>query len=454
MPYLRLGYRMTNDDSAELRSSTPDLPSDRVLLLEPFSGISGDMLLGALLDLGVPLEKVVDGLRCLPVHGYRLSAEVVDRAGIRATKFDVILDDELPDAVEGHNHPHDEHEHDQGHGPDPAGQAHQRYSDIRRMIEESELAGGVKQGALKTFQLLAEAEGRVHETNPDDVEFHEVGAVDSIVDIVGAMIALEELAPARVYSTPVNVGRGTVKVQHGIYPVPAPATEGLLRGIPTFSNEIDGELTTPTGAALLASIVGKFGYRPALCIEMTGYGAGARNPRRSANVLRVSVASEPASHPAGLLEDEVVVLESAIDDMSPEVFGYLQELLLNAGALDFYLVPAQMKKGRPGTLLTVLCAPVDSSRIASLVLGETTTLGVRLTRAHRAILPRDTVSVETVYGTVRVKRAYLPDGNVRCSPEYEDCRRLARERVVPLVEIFAAASTAAAKVCGGSPGSP
>jgi pyridinium-3,5-bisthiocarboxylic acid mononucleotide nickel chelatase len=446
--------------------------SGRVLVLEPFSGVSGDMFLGAMLDLGVPLKKIADGLRCLPVGGYRLSAETVDRAGIRATKFEVILDDQAPHLpggiatahhAHGHNHEHDHpgEVHAPAHADERiaagrhghAGHTHRRYRDIRGMIEESGLTPALKERSLRTFQLLAEAEGRIHGRQPDDVEFHEVGAVDSIVDIVGAMVALAELAPAGVYSTAVNVGRGTLKCQHGIYPVPAPATADLLRGIPTFSNEIDGELTTPTGAALLASIVDSFGSRPMLFVDTIGYGAGTRNPRGSANVLRASLASEPGARGAALLEDEVVVIESAIDDMNPEVFGYLQELLLSAGALDYYLVPIQMKKGRPGTLVTVLAAPGDSERIAGLVLQETTTLGVRLIHARRTILRRETFPVDTEYGTVRVKRAFLPNGSVRCSPEYEDCRRLARERGVPLVEVFAAALAAGVKECGGSTGS-
>jgi len=311
------------------------------------------------------------------------------------------------------------------------------------MIESSGLADRVKDRALTAFRLLAEAEGKIHGRSADDVEFHEVGALDSIVDIVGAMIALDELAPVGVYATPVNVGQGTLKCQHGVYPVPAPATEELLRGIPTFSNEIDGELTTPTGAAILRTIVGSFGPRPPLVVESCGYGAGARNPKGSANVLRVSVAREPVGSPAGVLADEVVVLESAIDDMNPEIFGHLQEALLDAGALDFYLVPVQMKKGRPGTLVTVLCTPADADRMAGIVLTETTTLGVRFSRTRRAILPRDSVTVDTVYGPVRIKRAHLPGGELRCAPEYEDCRRLARQKGVTLVEVYASASAAA-----------
>jgi uncharacterized protein (TIGR00299 family) protein len=295
----------------------------RVVYFEPFCGISGDMTLGALVDLGVDLELLRARLALLPVSGYRLTARRVSRSGIQATKVDV----EIPaSAAVGHHH----HEH-------------RTFTDIRAMIDSSALAPRVKGRAVAVFERLAIAEGRIHGVPPEQVHFHEVGAVDSIVDIVGSVVGLEELMPARVLAAPINLGRGTVQTSHGLLPVPGPATEELLRGIPTYSDRIDGELTTPTGATLLATLADGFGHRPAMRGERAGYGAGTREIAGVPNVLRVTVGEELEGAAGFAPEPRVAVITATIDDMSPQVYGHFQELALEAGALDVYASPIFMK---------------------------------------------------------------------------------------------------------------
>jgi hypothetical protein len=395
----------------------------RILYFEPFCGISGDMTVGALLDLGVDLDYCRDELGKVALTGYALSSRKVVRCGIEATKFDV-----HPAQVAGrHEHPHS--------GEHP----HRSFRDIRALIESSGLSGWVKERSLGAFRRLAEAEGKIHGRPPDDVEFHEVGALDSIVDIVGTMIALESLQPARLVAAPVNVGGGTIDSQHGRYPVPAPATQELLRGAPTYSSGVETELTTPTGAALLATLVEDYRPRPLMKIASTGYGAGSRELEGIPNVLRITIGDEVADCAPGP-EEEVVVLEATIDDMSPQVYGYFQEKAFEAGALDVYATPVQMKKNRPGLLVTVVAAAADIDRLARLVFQETTTIGVRYAGARRKTLERRSIDVETEYGKIRVKVSLLDGRPVNYVPEYEDCRRLARETGSPLKEIQAAAT--------------
>ena len=347
----------------------------RILFIEPFSGISGDMMIGAFLDLGLSFEELRDKLELLRFEGYRISAQKCMRSGIHATKFDV-------DA--GHSH------------------HHRGFADIRKMIESSELSAWVKEKSVDAFRRLAEAEGKIHGQPPEKVHFHEVGAVDSIIDIVGSMIAVEAFLPADIVASSVNVGHGTLECQHGTYPVPGPATQELLKDIPTFTNDVPGELTTPTGATLLATLASGFGTRPSMKIQATGYGAGTRQTEGNANVLRISLGHtmEDAADAPVSPEHRVAVIEATIDDMSPQVYGYFLEKAMAAGALDIYSTPIQMKKNRPGLKVTCVCAVADVDRFAALLFRETTTIGVRYALAERKTLERRFAPVETAYGTV------------------------------------------------------
>lgn len=406
--------------------------SAKIIFIEPFAGISGDMFLGALLDMGLSLDRLKERLSLLPLTGYRLAARRVEKGGIRATKFEVLS--------EAHDH-----------GAHP-GHAHRErtFREIRRMIGESALSPWVKEKATAAFARLAAAEGRIHDRDPEEVHFHEIGALDSIVDIVGAMISVEEQLPAAIVCAPVNVGQGTLECRHGIYPAPAPATLELLRDVPIYSDSLPGELTTPTGAALLATLVDRFGERPLMKVHAVGYGAGTRDLPHAANVLRVTVGETPVPAEART-EEAVTVIEAAIDDMNPQLFGHLMDRLLTAGALDAYLTPVQMKKNRPGVGLTVLCAAEKVHDLCRLILAETTTLGIRYRPERRWILERRFETVVTPFGQVRIKLGLLDGKRVNFAPEYEDCRRLAAETGKPLKEIMAAA--AAAWLASGRSGS-
>jgi pyridinium-3,5-bisthiocarboxylic acid mononucleotide nickel chelatase len=383
----------------------------KILYIEPFSGISGDMMIGALLDLGFNFAELQDKLSLLPLKEYQLSFQKCIRSGIQATKFDVNA---------GHSH------------------HHRSYGDIRGMIESSGLSPWVREKSIEAFRKLAEAEGKIHGQLPEKVHFHEVGAVDSIIDIVGTMIAIEGFLPARILSSPVNVGQGTLECQHGIYPVPAPATQELLKNMPVFSNNVTGELTTPTGATLLATLIEAFGARPSMKITGTGYGAGARQTPGNANVLRISLGdmqAEAAAPP----EEHVAVVDATIDDMSPQVYGYFQEKALQSGALDVYATPIQMKKNRPAQKITCVCAVSDVDRLAELIFCETTTIGIRYSIARRKTLKREFLKVPTPYGDIIMKISLLNGRPVNFIPEYEDCRRLAEKNGVALKEVQAAA---------------
>jgi uncharacterized protein (TIGR00299 family) protein len=385
--------------------------NQQILFIEPFSGISGDMMVAALLDLGFSFDDLQSKLGLLPLKGYQLTSQKCSRSGIQALKFDVQT---------GHSH------------------AHRSYADIRAMIESSGLSSWVQEKSIEAFRRLAEAEGKIHGQSPEKVHFHEVGAVDSIIDIVGTMIAMESFLPARIVSAPVNVGQGTLECQHGIYPVPGPATQELLRGVPTFSNAVTGELTTPTGATLLVTLVEEFGIQPALRILASGYGAGTRQTPGNANVLRVSlgeVVSESRISP----EEQVAVIDATIDDMSPQIYGHFQEKALAEGALDVYSTPIYMKKNRPALKVTCVCAVADVDRLAALMFRETTTIGIRYTLAQRKTLRREFHQVQTDFGAVTMKVSYLENRPVNFIPEFEDCRRLAMEKGVALKEVQSAA---------------
>jgi pyridinium-3,5-bisthiocarboxylic acid mononucleotide nickel chelatase len=383
----------------------------KILFIEPFSGISGDMMIGALLDLGCNFEELQKKLSLLPFTEYQLSAQRCLRSGVQATKFDVQA---------GHSH------------------HHRSYGDIRGMIESSGLSPWVREKSIEAFRRLAEAEGKIHGQLPEKVHFHEVGAVDSIIDIVGTMIAMEAFLPVRIISSPVNVGQGTLECQHGTYPVPGPAAQELLKNIPVFTNSVTGELTTPTGATLLATLVDEFGARPPMKISGTGYGAGTRQTQGNANVLRISF-GEILEGTMVSPEEQVAVIEATIDDMSPQIYGYFQEKALEAGALDVYTSPIQMKKNRPAQKITCVCAVSDVDRLAELIFCETTTIGIRHTIAQRKTLQREFLKVQTPYGDVTMKVSLLNGRQANFTPEFEDCRRLAEKNRVALKEIQAAA---------------
>ncbi|MCL2878360.1 MAG: nickel pincer cofactor biosynthesis protein LarC [Acidobacteria bacterium] len=403
-----------------MTKTQPRLSGD-ILFIEPSSGASGDMMIGALLDLGFSFEELREKLLLLPLDGYRLSAEKCNRSGIQATKFNV----------------HEEHEHHHHHNH----HHHRTFADIRAMIEGSRLSCRVKEKSIEAFRRLAEAEGKIHGHPADHVHFHEVGAVDSIVDIVGTMIIMESFRSMRVISSAVNVGQGTLECQHGVYPVPGPAAQELLRDVPIFSNSITGELTTPTGAALLTTLTDEFGARPPMKITATGYGAGTRETPGGANVLRISVGEAFSETPAASAE-QVAVIEAAIDDMNPQIFGYFQEKAMAAGALDVYAESIQMKKNRPALKITCVCAVADIRRFAEIIFRETTTIGIRYIIADRMTLRREFREVLTQYGPVTMKVSLFDGRPVNFIPEFEDCRRLAEQTGKPLKEIQAAAAHA------------
>lgn len=376
----------------------------RICYLDAFSGISGDMTVGALVDAGANAEELIRVLDRLDT-GARFRVEAVKRKGIRASKFYV----EAPEA-KGHRHlPH-----------------------ILRIIEGSAMSAPAKQNATLVFQKLGEAEAKVHGIAIEKVHFHEVGAVDSICDILGACTALDLLGVDELYCSAINVGSGTVNTEHGVLPVPAPATAELLTGKPVYSRGPAMELATPTGAAIAVALGKSFGPMPAMKIARTGYGAGDRDFPENANVLR-AVIGETTGAAEALT---VSVIEANIDDSSPQVLGYAMDRLLEAGALDVTLEPVMMKKGRPGIVLRVIARPEDREALAQLVFAETTTLGLRFYSAERRVQARRIEDVETAYGTVRVKVAE----SGAFAPEYEDCRKVAQERGIPLRAVMAEAA--------------
>jgi pyridinium-3,5-bisthiocarboxylic acid mononucleotide nickel chelatase len=395
----------------------------KIAYFDCFSGISGDMTLGALVDAGAPLEALRQGLARLPVGGWKLTADKVRKAGVAATFVRVEI------TAQQHHHRH--------------------LRDILKMIESAELPPRAAERATNIFRRLGEAEARIHGVPIEKVHFHEVGAVDAIVDIAGAALALELLGIERVYGSPVNVGGGTVGTEHGTLPVPAPASVELLRGAPTYSSGIEKELTTPTGAAILSTLAAGIGAQPAMKVAAVGYGAGSWDLPGQPNVLRVMV-GEAAAADAGAGDETLSVLETNLDDMTPEVAGWVMEQALAAGALDVFSSPVQMKKNRPGLLLTVLCEPAAAERLTALLFRETTTLGVRSHTVRRRALDRTQETVQTPWGAVAVKVARLDGAVVNAAPEYEDCARVARERGVPLKQVMAEAQLAFAKRTGKS----
>lgn len=427
----------------------------KTLYLDIFSGISGDMFLGALVDLGVSALDFKRELARLPLAGYELQVERRHKSSIEGVKFDVLLtggQEHDHDHAHDHDHVHDHehahsHDHDQSGARDHSHAGNRNFAQIIALIRASTLSPWVQEKSLAVFRRVAVAEGKIHGLPPEEVHFHEVGAVDSIVDIVAACIGLELLGRPRVLAAPVVEGTGWVRCAHGRFPVPAPATLEILgaRGVPVTQCEEPHELVTPTGAALLAEFVEAFGPMRGLIPRRVGYGLGTRDNRTRPNVLRAVLADEAGAAAGGhdWETDTVAVLETNLDDCPGELLGHFVESALAAGALDVFHTPVQMKKNRPGVLLTVLCAEADADRFAAKMLCDTSAFGVRRTLSERRKLRRRFVTVATPWGPVRVKLGELDGRVVQSAPEFEDCRRVAETGGVPLKEVYAAAGAAA-----------
>ena len=461
----------------------------RIAYLDCFAGIAGDMFLGALIDAGVPPSILQQAVVSLGI-GATLTFETVDRSGISACKvhvqehgqpaepkLDAPLEPEQQQPAHTHSaQPQTQHLHKIGHAHDHANSAHDRLphthdhaeqghahphahgrslSAIRQIIKTAALHDNVKATAIRAFELLGASEARIHNVPVEEIHFHEVGAVDAIADIVACSVGIHHLQIDTWYASAVNVGGGMVQCAHGNFPVPAPATADLLRGLPTYSAHIQKELVTPTGAALLRALNATFGQQPPMRVESIGYGAGTRNPEGFPNVLRLSVGQAGAdsqldtTHSAQAHHqhtqhagETVTVLESALDDLSPQVLAYVAEKALASGALDVMLTPVVMKKGRPGTLLTILCNPSESVLLQQLLLRETSTLGVRIRHDSRVCLERSHTSVETPFGSIRIKIGSSEGQERNAAPEFEDCRAAAERSGAPLKQVQQAAIAA------------
>ncbi len=450
----------------------------RIAYLDCFAGISGDMFLGALMDAGAPAKALEQAVEALSI-GASLSVERVDRSGISCTRVRVLEGGQPVEAGEpvseqadslAHTHPHAHphththtHTHSGSHAPAqappraPAGGSAPGHSHshgrslrvIRDLIQRSSLTQPVQLRALRAFELLAASEARIHNVGLEEIHFHEVGAVDAIVDIVACCAGIEALQIDAWYCSALNVGSGTVVCAHGTFPVPAPATADLLRGLPTYSAHVQQELVTPTGAALLRALEPIFGAQPRMRVRQIGYGAGSRNPARFPNALRLSLgdAAEPDMLPDTATQTtshraDISVLETALDDLSPQILSWVAESALAAGALDAMLTPVIMKKGRPGTLLTVLCHPEQSQALEQLLLRQTSTLGVRVRQDQRLSLERHHISVSTPYGEIRIKVGEQAGEELNAAPEFEDCRAAAERCQTPLKLVQQAAIAA------------
>jgi uncharacterized protein (TIGR00299 family) protein len=386
----------------------------RVAHFDCFSGISGDMALGALIDAGASMTKVRAELKTLGLDGYAISSQKTSRSGIGATQFKVRLSKNVT-------------------------QPHRHLTGIHKLIKSSGLSQRAKADAIAIFTRLGEAEAAVHGVPVEKIHFHEVGAVDSILDIVGAAVAINQLGIERVTSSTLPLGSGTVTISHGEIPVPVPATMKLLEGVPVYQSGVEQELVTPTGAAILTHYASSYTGFPAMTVDAVGYGAGSRVIEGKPNLLRVVIGEADEATGAELMD----VIETNIDDMRPELIGALFERFFEAGALDAYVAPLVMKKNRPGQLITVLCDPDKTAELVELLLTETTTFGVRTYRTQKHCLARTFQNVKTPYGEVTIKVGTLGGTVVSASPEFDSCRKAAKAKRVPLKEVYAAADAAA-----------
>lgn len=430
----------------------------RIAYLECFSGMSGDMFLGALVDVGVPPRVLEETVAALGV-GARLENSRVVRSGISATKVDVWVGGEkdLPreeywaslarapsPANSGHTHEHGPQHQHAGHKHsnesavlgEHAPHAHRGLSEIRGIIGSTAISDSAKKTAISIFEALGAAEAKIHNVPIEEVHFHEVGAVDAIVDIVCAAVGSEALGVDEIICSPLNLGGGSVECAHGTFPVPAPATVQLLNNVPVYSSGIHAELVTPTGAAIVRTLATRFASFPEMKIERCGYGAGSRDFPGFANVVRLTVGESVPNLAAKTASEKVTVLEANLDDLNPQVFGYVMDRLLEEGALDVFGMPVQMKKDRPGTLLAVLCRPEDAGKLTQLIFTETTTLGVRRREEIRQALARRWENVHTPWGDVRIKIASMNGTITNYAPEYEDCRKIAAQHHVPLKAVI------------------
>jgi len=430
----------------------------RIAYLDCFSGISGDMFLGALIGAGVSPKLLEDTVAALDI-GAKLKISRVLRGGISAIKVDVYVRGEKdlpPEVFEGqrasrHSHSHKGH-HDHDTEPSQSAHTHGRHlAEIRRIIQKAVIPATAKESAIRIFEALGKAEAEIHHTSIEDVHFHEVGAVDAMVDIVCAAVGAASLGVDEWICSPLNVGSGTVKCAHGTLPVPAPATLKLLRDAPVYSAGPQVELVTPTGAAIVSTLCARFGTLPPIKVEGAGYGAGTREFPDHPNLLRLTlgesipaaaVLADRLSGMPGASHEQITVLEANLDDLSPQVLAYAMERLFSEGALDVFSIPVQMKKNRPGALLTVLAKPEDAARFTKLIFAETTTLGVRRREEERQVLSRRWETVRTSWGPVRIKIASMNGSVSNYAPEYEDCRTLAEANQVPLKKVMEEAMSA------------
>jgi len=373
-----------------------------------FCGISGDMTLGAFIDIGVPLSWLKDSLEKLPLKDFDISVESISRSGIKAKSVHVLTKNKLKS---------------------------RHYSEIKDLVQNSHLSRKVNQKSLEIFERLATAEAEIHGQPKEKVHFHEIGGIDAIVDIVGTALCLEYLGVEKVIASRIPLGTGFVSCQHGILPVPAPATLSILKGVPVYGTKISHELVTPTGAAIIASIADSFGKLPDMIVEKTGYGAGKRDLKTIPNFLRIIIGTQ-AIHISDYQKDRILVVETCIDDMNPEFFGFLMDRLFKEGALDVYLIPVFMKKNRPGTMIQVLCMENRKKSIINCILSETTSLGVRYYDVQRFKLVRENITIKTTYGDVQIKRITKPNGSVQFMPEYEVCKKIAIEKGIPLKTVY------------------
>jgi uncharacterized protein (TIGR00299 family) protein len=378
----------------------------RIAYLDCFSGISGDMMIGALIDAGLPIEELKRVLQGLPLEGYSLEATREERNHLFGTRFKV--------NVSRNPHPH------------------RRFSDIKDLIRAGNLSPSVRDKSIAIFESIALEEGKIHGCPAEDVHFHEVGAVDSIVDIVGSVLGMDYLGIATVCASSLPLGSGFVDTSHGRIPLPAPATVALLKGIPVHDSGLKEELVTPTGAALVKGLAHSFASLPAMVIEKVGYGVGSRNLADRPNLLRILIGQEQG----GVNEETVVILESNLDDTNPEWLGFLMERLFEAGALDVVFVPVHMKKNRPAVLVHVTGKPQHRDQLIGILFSESTTLGVRFHTTQRRVLERSSAEIDSPWGTMKVKKVFRPDGSFQLLPEFEECRRIAKEKGIPLRDIY------------------
>ncbi len=373
-----------------------------------FCGISGDMTLGAFIDIGVPLSWLKDSLEKLPLKDFDISVESISRSGIKAKSVHVLTKNNLKS---------------------------RHYSEIKDLVQNSHLSRKVNQKSLEIFERLATAEAEIHGQPKEKVHFHETGGVDAIVDIVGTALCLEYLGVEKVIASRIPLGTGFVSCQHGTLPVPAPATLSILKGVPVYGTKIPHELVTPTGAAIIASIADSFEELPDIIVEKTGYGAGKRDLKTIPNLLRIIIGTQ-AIHISDYQKDRISVVETSIDDMNPEFFGFLMDRLFKEGALDVYLIPVFMKKNRPGTMVQVLCTEDRKKSVINRILSETTSIGVRYYDVQRSKLVRKNITIKTIYGDVQLKHITNPNGSVRLVPEYEVCKKIAIEKGIPLKTVY------------------